>query len=239
VPETAATWMQRNHFLLRRLHSLSGVVPVGVFLIVHLLTNSTAWLGRDQFNEHVEQIHNLPFLLAIEIVGIFLPLAFHAGYGIVIALESRPNVRDYPYWDNWRYTLQRVTAWVAFVYIIAHLLHYRFAHWLGAPVYMDEPDAFHATRDGFVASFLPAWAWLTIYVTGITASAYHLCNGLVTACITWGVTVGDVSRKRLQVAAAGLFVVLMAWGILSLQALTGAAERIDTAENTAWPGSAS
>jgi hypothetical protein len=30
------SFIEKNHFLLRRLHSLTGIVPIGVFLIAHL-----------------------------------------------------------------------------------------------------------------------------------------------------------------------------------------------------------
>src|SRR5437763_7585821 len=84
--ETSLT--DRNHFFLRRLHSLTGIIPVGAFLVEHLLTNSRAfnWFGafsggRDAFNEDVHWIHHLPYLLIVETLFIFAPLAFHSLYG--------------------------------------------------------------------------------------------------------------------------------------------------------------
>ena len=37
--------LDRNHFLLRRLHSLTGVVPIGVFLLFHPTTNASVVWG--------------------------------------------------------------------------------------------------------------------------------------------------------------------------------------------------
>ena len=70
------TFDQKHHFLLRKLHSLSGIIPIGAFLIEHLLTNSLAFAGPERFNKAVHGIHELPWLLALEVFGIFLPLAF-------------------------------------------------------------------------------------------------------------------------------------------------------------------
>lgn len=215
----APSFLEKHQFLLTRLHSLSGVVPLGVFLINHLLTNSTAWLGPEKFNEHVEWIHSLPYLLAIEIVGIFLPLAFHAAYGVVIAVRSKPNVAEYRYADNIRYWFQRVTAWIALLFIVVHLLHYRFAHWVGGPEYKAAPDFFDITYAGFQQSFLPAAIWAVVYFVGLLATVYHLCNGLCTFCITWGITVGDIARKRMTYVAGALFALLMLWGTLSIVAM--------------------
>lgn len=218
----APSFLDRNHFLIRRLHSLSGIVPIGAFLVNHLLTNSTAFLGDDaeHFDQHVKWIHDLPWLLAIEILFIFVPLAFHAIYGVVIAIQGRTNVTAYPYMDNWRYTLQRVTAWITLVFVVVHLLHFRFAHLFGLPEYADAYDAFfNATKSGFFNVWLPPGVWVALYAIGTVSAVYHLCNGLVTFCITWGITVGDQSRKYVSVGAAGLGVVLCAWGFLSLYAL--------------------
>lgn len=210
--------MERNHFLLRRLHSLSGIVPVGVFLVEHLYTNALAFLGAHQFNEHVRWIHGLPFLPVIELLFIFLPLAFHAGYGIVIARTGESNVRQYPWLDNWRYTLQRVTGWIAVFFILVHLGHFRFAHWLGGPTYLGSPDPFAMTQLGFARVF-PFEVWAAFYAVGVLASVFHFCNGICTFCITWGITIGDRSRRRVSVGAAGLGVVLASFGLLSLVGL--------------------
>jgi len=221
VTESAPGWIDRNHFLLRRLHSLTGIVPIGAFLIFHLLTNSTAFLGAQRYDAHVRQIHDLPWLPVIEILFIFLPLAFHGVYGVVIAWQGKLNVRQYPYMDNWRYTLQRVTAWITLVFVAIHLLHFRFAYWFGVPEYASAAPGFFAfTRQGFLHLWLPAWLWIWMYVIGVSAAAFHFSNGIVTFCITWGIAVGVESRKKLSLVAGALCIVLMLWGFVSLHALT-------------------
>lgn len=225
MAESEPGLLDRHHFTLRRLHSLTGIVPVGVFLLNHLLANSTAFLGEGHFNHHIELIHSLPWLVPIEIVFIFIPLAFHGAYGLLIALQGRMNQNQYPHLDNWRYTLQRVTAYITIVFVVVHLLHYRFAHWFGiAGEYAEAHDTvgfFQFTVSSFQGSLmgLPTWAWSVIYLIGLVAVVFHFCNGIVTFCITWGIVIGDESRKRLSVAAGALAVLLLVWGVLSLNAL--------------------
>ena len=79
-------------FLLRKLHQMTGIVPFGLFFFVHMFTNSKAMSGATVFNEAVEDIHHIPYLLFVEIFGIFLPLLFHSVYGILISAEASPNV---------------------------------------------------------------------------------------------------------------------------------------------------
>jgi succinate dehydrogenase / fumarate reductase cytochrome b subunit len=222
LTETVERWVSRHHFLLRRLHSLSGVVPLGLFLVLHLYTNSLAALSHATYDRHVVALHHTAYLLPIEVIGIFLPLAFHAGYGAVIAREGRSNVRQYGWLGNWRYTLQRVSAWVALIFIVIHLVHFRFAHWVGGPAYQETIAAGESpalvTQLAFL-QVLPRWGWFAVYAAGLVASVYHFCNGLVTFCITWGITLSDVSRRRVLVGAGALAALLLIWGFASLWAL--------------------
>src|SRR5881392_879478 len=96
VPVTTATASDmtlpllggRHHFLLRRLHSLTGLI-FGGYLVVHLIINATLIQGgvgeNDVYQTQVNKIHSLPFLWAIEWAFIFLPIIFHTVYGIWIA----------------------------------------------------------------------------------------------------------------------------------------------------------
>jgi succinate dehydrogenase / fumarate reductase cytochrome b subunit len=214
-------FLDRHHFVLRRLHSLSGIVPVGAFLVNHLLANSTAFLGAKNFDHHIGIIHDLPWLPWIEFLFIILPLAFHAIYGLAIALEGRPNASQYPYMDNWRYTLQRVTAYIALAFIALHLAHFRFAYLFGGKAYGDAfPQFFTFTREAFNNMWMPLGAWIAIYAIGTAATIYHFCNGIVTFCITWGITVGDASRKKVSYGALALGLLLAAWGTTSLIAFS-------------------
>jgi succinate dehydrogenase / fumarate reductase cytochrome b subunit len=220
VADSVLSFWDRNHFALRRLHSLSGIIPVGVFLLNHLLANSTAFLGAKNFDHHIGIIHDLPWLLAIETVFIFIPLAFHAIYGLVIAWQGKMNQGQYAYVDNWRYTLQRVTAYVTLAFVLIHLAHFRFAYLFGGEEYGSAyPTFFSFTREGFHAMWLPVSAWIVIYVIGTTAAIFHFCNGIVTFCITWGLTAGVAARRKVLVATSALAVVLFLWGMVSLVAL--------------------
>ena len=42
---------ERHHFWIRRLHSLMGVIPLGVFLVMHLMANASILGGAEVFNE--------------------------------------------------------------------------------------------------------------------------------------------------------------------------------------------
>lgn len=207
----------REHFLLRRLHSLTGLV-FGGYLVVHLIVNATLIQGgtgaNDIYQLQVDKIHSLPFLWAVEWVFIFLPIIYHTLYGIWITLTGQPNVGAYGYARNWFYVLQRISAIIIVAFMIFHVLGMKglFGHTL-------EFDPHNASLSAAVhihSSWVVAWV---IYPIGIIASCYHLANGFWTAAITWGLTVSNGAQRRWGFACAGLFVLTLVCGFLALAAL--------------------
>ena len=118
---------QGTSFILRRLHSLSGIVPVGAFLFEHILiSNSTAISGPDAYAKQVAFLGGLPLVFFLELFGIWLPIAFHALYGFYIWYRGEGNTIAYPWSGNWMYTAQRWTGGIAFAYILWHTYTMRF-----------------------------------------------------------------------------------------------------------------
>jgi succinate dehydrogenase/fumarate reductase cytochrome b subunit (b558 family) len=206
---TAAAAPDRSAFLLRRLHSLSGLVPVGAFMCFHLFENHSAVHGAKAFNETVTKIGQLPFLLGLEIVGIWVPILFHALLGFVIILEGKPNVGAYGHGRNWLYALQRATGVIAFVFIVFHFWNFR---WRRHEFEQAPFDDVHAT--------LANPAVLAFYVVGIAACVFHLANGIPGFLFSWGFTVGERSKRIAAAASAAFGVAVMALGMKALFAFT-------------------
>ena len=210
-----------HDFLLRRLHSLTGVVPIGGFLVMHLATNSLVALSSrhaDHYQNAVDRIHALePFLVPVEIVFIFLPIAFHGILGLFIWSESKPNIRHYPYWCNYRYTLQRITGVIVLAFILVHLWH---MHWLGSYLpggALFDPRAATPTA-AYAMQSRAVWT-VPVYAVGIAAACYHFATGLWTFMITWGITVGERAQDRMGYVCAGVGVILGLAGIAAQVAL--------------------
>ncbi len=166
-----------NTFLLRKLHQLTGVVPLGAFFFVHMYTNSAAMNGARSFNKHVQDIHDMPYLIFIEVFGIFLPLLFHSIYGVFISAEARANAIAYPYGRNWFYVFQRVTGIFLFIFLLFHILNLRFGLIPGLESY-GNPVAGNGGRafDIVCAVFL-GLSNLLFYILGVIATAWHLAYG--------------------------------------------------------------
>src|SRR5690606_1662609 len=115
-----------REFLLRRLHSLLGIIPIGLFLTQHLIVNHFATQGEEAFNTGAAFLANLPFVIFLEIFVIYLPLMFHAFYGLYIAFTSKNNPGKYSYLRNQLFVAQRYTGVFLVIFIAWHVFETRF-----------------------------------------------------------------------------------------------------------------
>jgi succinate dehydrogenase / fumarate reductase, cytochrome b subunit len=228
LPETAAEKPDRS-FLWRRLHSLSGVLPIGAYLVFHIYENMAALKSPAAYDEMVGRVNEIiprPYFYGLEMGVIIIPILFHALYGVYIAGTGQANVGRYAYGPNWAYWMQRVSGYVAFLYLIVHVGVLRYVITLAgkhlAPYDGPEPGGLNLVTYSDVAAHLgnPNHMWvasplagdhiLAIYVVGTVLTIYHFTNGLNGFAWTWGLAVGRVAQRRVRLFAWGLFVLLSA-----------------------------
>jgi succinate dehydrogenase / fumarate reductase cytochrome b subunit len=185
-------------FLLRRLHSLSGIIPVGAFLIEHFVSNAFATRGPEAYTKQVALLAGFPFVFWLELLGIWIPIAYHALYGFYIWYGGESNVAEYPWMGNWLYKSQRWTGGIAFVYIIWHTWHLRFSgiHVLTHPA---------ATFGKVQLELQNPWL-VAFYVLGILCASWHFSYGLWLFAAKWGITSGDRARRKFGYVCALIFV---------------------------------
>lgn len=229
-------FLDKHDFLLRRLHSLSGIVPIGVFLIAHLTTNSSIMWGSLALREHASKFpgvqeggaayfhkevvwinEQVPHLLLVELV-LWLSIAFHAIYGVYIASTGKSNVSSYGYAGNKRYALQRISGYVGILFIFYHIATLRWGWTFLVPggtkwSYEASASTLAAALRGSMEGITPLGfvvaAW---YFIGVSLLVFHFANGLWTAAITWGLTVSRAAQKRWGYVCAGLGAGLMLAG---------------------------
>ena len=199
----------RRAFWLRKAHSLSGLVPVGAFMCVHLFENASAANGAAAFDETVNHINSMPFVKVLEVGGIWIPILFHAILGFVIIFEGKPNALAYPHGRNWLYVAQRATGVVAFAFIVFHFMNFRW-----------RKEEFMKSPYDDVAATLANPAVFGFYVLGIASAVFHLANGIQGFLFSWGFTVGERSKRLAGVACTGIGVAVFALGMRALFAFT-------------------
>ena len=173
------------HFWLRRLHSLTGIFPIGAFLLEHMFSNSFIVRGPQAYNSQIAFLQSLPYVIWLEIFFIYLPILYHAFYGFYVMFTGKNNLAWYPYLANILYSLQRWTGIGAFIYIMYHAYHTRFVNLLyGTEVSFERMQ--HLMTD-------PRIFWF--YIVGLAAVMFHFANGIWGFLISWGITVGPKAQK--------------------------------------------
>jgi succinate dehydrogenase / fumarate reductase cytochrome b subunit len=195
-------------FLLRRLHSLSGVIPIGAFLLEHFISNAEAFKGPIAYGKQVEFLNSLPGVFLLELFFIWIPILYHAIYGIYIWYQGESNVASYPWSGNWLYTSQRWTGIIAFIYMVQHTWHLRFT---GVHLPTHPMQAFAKVQGEFQNPLMVAF-----YAVGIIAASWHFSYGLWLFAAKWGITTGERARRRFGYICAALALGLILIGAISV-----------------------
>jgi succinate dehydrogenase / fumarate reductase cytochrome b subunit len=199
------SFIERNHFWLRRLHSLSGIVPVGGFLMYHFYENAAILQPTNPagaYDEMAGHARGLYLLVLLEWGIILLPLLWHALYGLVIINYTRINTDQYTYARNRLFIWQRVTGIITLMFIFYHLWTFRFTAF-----------AENSADAGSVAASMSILPVFIFYVIGVVAASFHLGNGIWTFLITWGITVGRRAQRISQWVTTGISVGMSVLGI--------------------------
>ncbi len=202
VPKTKGR--MHDPYFWHRLHSISGIFPIGFFLVQHLIANSYALRGPAAYDTVVKVFGYLPFVAVLEIAVIYIPLLYHSIYGFWIAAYGQSNLGRYGYGRNWLYFLQRFSGVIAFFYIGFHIWNtslQKYLHGIGAIQYQ--------SMAGQMAN---PW-YFAAYAVGITATVFHFTNGLWNFCIRWGITISARSQRLNSYLCWGLFVIFTLIGL--------------------------
>ncbi|MEH7299047.1 succinate dehydrogenase cytochrome b558 subunit [Neobacillus drentensis] len=194
-----------REFANRRLHSLLGVIPIGVFLTQHLVVNHFITGGPESFNKAAGFMGSLPFRIVLETVIIYLPLLFHAIYGLYIAFTAKSNVKRFGFFRNWMFMLQRVSGVITLIFITWHVWQTRVAAAFGAEVSYD-----------MMHNILTSPFMFVFYLVGILSTIFHFANGLWSFFVSWGITVSPRSQVISTYVTVGVFIVLSFIGIQTL-----------------------
>ena len=199
---------RESDFYIRRLHSLLGIIPVGLFVAQHLVINHFATRGPEAFNAASDFMGNLPFVLFLEWFIIYIPLMLHAFYGLYIAFTAKNNVTtlwNIPQLDVYVPTYNGCIF--SCVYRMAYLRKHVLQKAFGADVNFD-----------MMADILSSPFMLVFYMAGVIAATFHLANGLWSFLVTWGISQSPRSQKIVTYVSLGVFLVLSVIGVQALLA---------------------
>lgn len=202
---------EKSSFFWKRVHSLTGVIPIGLFLALHLYTASFSQKGAEVFNQRLAALRSLPFILPFEILFIYLPILVHGILGMILSIKASYNYPRYGYFGNLRFLLHRISGIGVFFFVGAHVYKTILDPLLNHFTLGYEHMALHMQT--------PLTLW--VYLLGITGAAYHLANGLATFCFSWGITISEKAQARATAFALVLFLVIAFVAINSILGFMG------------------
>ena len=198
--------VDHREYYYRRLHSLLGVIPIGLFVVQHLIVNHFAVYGEESFNKAAGFMASLPFVLLLETFVIYIPILFHAVLGVYIVFVTKNNIKKYGYFRNWMFKLQRITGIITLIFIVWHVWQTRIQVALGTA------EVNYSLMEGILTN--PFFFWF--YIAGVLSTTFHLANGLWSFCVSWGITQSPRSQKIVTYATIFVFFAVSYLGVRSL-----------------------
>lgn len=204
--EMNQTATSNKSFWFGKLFSLAGILPLGLYVILHLYHNMGSLAGEESFNHHLTESRALPMIVPLAILVIWIPIAFHGIYGLLSMSKSKPNLSRFQFFGNLKYVLQRLSGIGLLLFIPAHIYKTRI-----------EPGLFNSILDfKHMVEGLSEPLTLAVYALGILGVAFHLANGIWQFSIGWGISLSEKGMKRVQILSYIVFVLLLCMGYASI-----------------------
>lgn len=179
----------------RKLHQLFGILPLGLFLLLHFFTNSNALLGARAYNTALDDSQQIPYALFIEIIFIILPLVYHGIFGMLLAtglLSKTFKNHAHLYPRQWSRKFQQSTGIFLFFFILFHILNFRLGLIPGLntiPISETVDSAFSIVSREF------GYIWVfAFYILGIMVTVLHFTNGIWLFLGDWNIVRGHAKR---------------------------------------------
>lgn len=180
-----------------RLHALAGAVPLAGYLVLHLATQASTFAGAAGYERVRRAIDGLPALLALEIVLIYLPLAFHVGMSFVRLREPAEDVAGgLP--GPWGRRLQVMSGAALLAFLVVHFWQFRWRLWTGDLARADFYPELCATLASTSFGGVPLVA--LGYLVGVAAAALHGAQGVHRVAVGWDIMRG---KQRLRARLCG------------------------------------
>jgi succinate dehydrogenase / fumarate reductase cytochrome b subunit len=195
--------------LVRRLLSLTGVLPLGAFVLAHLAVNARALRSETAFALVVGAIHGMPATAFLEWLFVLAPLAVHAAIGLWLVVTRRPLAEHSPYPRSLAIAV-RATGVVAMGFLAMHLPELRFRE-AGGRLGGNEMATVLSEDLSSIWHGVP-WRGAA-YLTGTACVSFHFAAGL------WGFAVttraGRGPRVRRWAAWGAIAFGATIWGMFA------------------------
>lgn len=205
----------------------TGLCLVG-FVIVHLLGNSSIFVGADGINAYAEHLHSLGplvWVFRIILLGLF---GLHIFFGIQLTLENRAaRVIDYNQKKNIRTSFAAetmiYTGLVLLAFVIYHLLHFTM-HVTNPEISvgaipldaLGRNDVFSMVVHSFQHFFISA-----VYAGAMVALLLHLSHAIQSLFQTIGILDSNTLPVMEKISRAAAIVIFVGFVAIPVSILLG------------------
>ncbi len=186
--------------LARRLLSLTGIVPLGAFLLVHLVVQARAVRGEAAYDAAVRALSRLPLAGLLEAIFVWPPLVAHAAIGLALVVTRRPLAEPSPYPRGVGLAM-RATGIVALAFLAMHVPELR----LRAVAGESRGAELLSIMAWDLSSVRGGVPWRALgYMLGTAAVTFHFAAGLWGAFVRSPRGAGATTRRAAAWAATAL-----------------------------------
>jgi succinate dehydrogenase / fumarate reductase cytochrome b subunit len=186
-PQVSA--QDRRAALLRNIHGWCGVLPIALFLSLHVTTSALLLLDTSWFIGVKRWKAAAPALAWIEIALVWLPLSLHAVYGAWLTVSGRTAREARPETAT---LLIRVSGFASLAFIAYHALDFRFAYPGAEPDAADTAQKLYAELSATTASGIPLSG--ALYLLGLGVS---VCHGAYATYWMYAASRAEAERSRI------------------------------------------
>jgi succinate dehydrogenase / fumarate reductase cytochrome b subunit len=186
----------------RKWFALSGVVPLGAFVAVHIVTTATGLGGQARFGR---TFAHHAWTTALLLLLVLLPLAFHAGYGVYAAVTRRAGASL----PSWQPKLRRAAALGTLAFVVAHMIELPARVWTGS---LGTGALFDVVSAHLSSTWHGVPLVAVLYLAGVAATLAHFALELWVFFPAMGIVLAEGARKALGwgLVAGGSLLFLLA-----------------------------
>lgn len=199
--------------LVRKVFAIVSIVPIGLYLVLHLWTQASALVGRDKYIEVIGRVASIPWWTALKVLLLAIPIVLHVVIGYRWAFDPSYQADIYPNRSNGALILQRACAAATVLFVLGHVIVLRVAH----PGIGAEPGlVFDALNACLSSTQLSVPIAALAYMVGLAAVAFHVGQGLFACARPFGVFASGRAARVWAIACAALGVFLFCFATVTV-----------------------
>jgi succinate dehydrogenase / fumarate reductase, cytochrome b subunit len=196
-----------------------------LFAVVHMLGNSSIFIGPDGINAYAKHLHDLGPLVWIFRAGLFAFVAIHIFYGIQLTLEnSAANPTVYAVKKQIKATFASTsmiwTGLLIALFVIFHILHFTARVTPGVVKGVDALGRYDVFT--MVVSAFKNGGIAFVYVAAMCALFFHLSHGIQSFFQTMGWNTDRTQCTISTIGKAVAFILLAGYAVIPLSILASA-----------------